>query len=267
VFPESFTQTAAAAIWDISSREADETLISLVRHNLLDYRTTTYSYLQHDLVRLHAQELLLGQMKRTDLVVAHYANYVLEQAKAANKLYADNESTMADGLMRFSTLWPDLWRAWNRMNGSDLGWPFPEDTQRWLCDFPLLVWAVLSVTRSLDEKLKILSRALEAAVALEDLNAEATHLGNLGRIHMALEDAENALVRHERQLEIAYTLRDRHHEADALMNIGQACGALGDVKRAQESWRQAIALFDVIGDERAATVRTWLETLDDKIIS
>ena len=142
VFPGTFAQTAAATVWDASSREADETLVALVRYNLLDYRTATYAYVQHDLVRHSAQELLLGQMKQTDIVVARYANYALEHARRANELFQESESTAPDGLMRFSALWPDLWKAWNRMNGTDPGWSYPEDTERWLCDFPLHVWPV-----------------------------------------------------------------------------------------------------------------------------
>ncbi len=265
VFPTSFPQSAVAAVWDVDSQKADETLIALARYNLLDYRTANYTYVQHDLVRLYAQTLLLGQMKQTDTVVVRYANYVLEQAKRANERYQESESSMPEAMMRFDVLWPDLWRAWNRMNGSDLGWPVPEDTERWLCDFPGAVLEVLNATRSLEERLTIFSRALESAQNLGDLEAEAAHSGQLGRIHMAMQNPEQALHSHDRQLEIAYELHDRYHEADALMNIGQACGELGDVKRARESWRQALALFNVIGDPRATQVKLWLESLEEKI--
>jgi hypothetical protein len=40
---------------------------------------------------------------------------------------------------------------------------------------------------------------------------------------------------------------------------------LGDIKRAQESWRHAQALFRMIGDPRTAQLRVWLEALERKM--
>ncbi|MBN2003370.1 MAG: tetratricopeptide repeat protein [Anaerolineae bacterium] len=263
VFPGAFTQMAASAVWNIDPKEAEETLVELARYNLLDYRTTTYSYVHHDLVRLYAQDLLLGQMRLTDTVVMRYADYVLDQAKHANELY-QNEATSADGLLRFSALWPDLWKAWNRMSGSDIGWHPPQDPNRWLCEFPAQVSAILSVMRPLEERRMVLSRAVEAARALDDEDVEMVYQGELGRVAASLGDIQNALACHERQLEIAYKLRDRLQEADALMNVGQTCGALGDIARAKEVWRQSSALFRMIGDDRAAQVELWLRALEGK---
>lgn len=263
VFPGPFTQMAAAAIWNIDPKETEEMLVELARYNLLDYRTTTYSYVHHDLVRLYAQELLLGQMRLTDTVVVRHADYILEQAKHATELY-QNESTAADGLLCFSALWPDLWKAWNRMNGSDVGWRSPQETNHWLCEFPAQVLAILHVMRPLEDRRMVLSRAVEAARALEDEQAEMAYQAELGQVVVLLGDIGNALACHERQLELAYKLRDRLQEADALMNVGQTCGALGDVARAKEVWRQSVALFRMIGDERAAQVELWLRALESK---
>ncbi len=263
VFPAPFTQTAAAVVWGINAEEAEELLVELARCNLLDYRTTTYSYAHHDLVQLYAQELLLGQMRLTDTVVARYANYVLEQARHANEL-CQNEATSADGILRFSALWPDLWKAWNRMNGSDVGWRPPQETDHWLCEFPAQLMAVLRMMRPREERRLMLTRAIEAARILGDEQTEMAYQAELGRVVAQLGEIEVALACRERQLELAYKLRDRLQEADALMNVGQTCGALGDVARAKEVWRQSAALFRMIGDDRAAQVELWLRALESK---
>ena len=60
-------------------------------------------------------------------------------------------------------------------------------------------------------------------------------------------------------------LHDRKNEAEALMHIGTTCGSLGDIKRTQESWRHALALFRMLEDPRAAQIRAWLHTLDERL--
>jgi len=266
VFPGPITQAAAAAVWHVDLREAETTLVALTRYNLLEYRTNSYTYLMHDLVRMHVQELLLGQMKQTDTVVVRYADYMLQEAVKANTLYKEGGSLAADGLLRFTRLWPDLWRAWNRMNQTDPGWPHPENTEAWLGSFAHQVMPVLSVTRPQEDQIMILERSLAIARATQDQMGELFLVGKLGHIYLDREDAVNALEYHERQLTLAFALHDRCQEADALTSIGAACGILGDYSRAQETWRQALALLNVLDEDRAAEVRSWLQTLEEKLV-
>jgi len=267
VFPGPITQAAAAAVWDIDAKDADKTLVTLTRHNLLEYRPTTYTYMMHDLVRQHAQELLLGQMKQTDITVARYAHYILQQARQANAMYKSDGSLAADGLLHFAKLWPDLWKAWHRMNGTDAGWLQPQQTARWLCDFPLQVLPVLNVTRPPAERIIIMERTLEIAQELNDETVELLAVSELGHLYAAQQDTETAMGHHEHHLKLAFKLHDRRQEAEALMYIGQACAISGEYTRAQETWRQAIALFAIIDEERAEEIRIWLAVLEEKLNS
>lgn len=265
VFPGPITQAAAAAVWGVASSEAEETLVALTRYNLLEYCTSSYMYLMHDLIRQHVMELLLGQMQQTDTVVVRYADYVLKEAVKANELYAAGDATAVDGLLRFSRLWPDLWTAWNRMNQTDPGWPHPENTETWLGNFARQVLPVLGATRPPEDRRVILERSLEIARANKDLTNELFLMGELGRIYTLQAEAAKALVAHERQLALAFDLHNRPQEADALTCIGQVCGILGNYQRAQETWRQALALLNVLDTDRAEEVRTWLHTLEGKL--
>jgi tetratricopeptide (TPR) repeat protein len=196
-----------------------------------------------------------------------YADYALREAVKANELFKTGGSAAADGLLQFSRLWPDLWKAWNRMNHTDPGWPNPENTEPWLGAFAQQVLPVLNATRPPEDQIAILERSLEIVRAAKELENELVLVAELGRIYTTQEDAKKALEYHERQLSLAFELHNREQEADALTCIGQLSGRLGDYQRAQEMWRQAIALLNVLDEDRAEEVRSWLRTLKEKLAS
>ncbi len=264
VFPAPFSQAAAAMAWGLDATAAESLLVTLVRRNLVMYYPEVNLYALHDLVSVYIQELLLGQPEWTRLVMERYVRYALAEAGRANALYGAGGVYKEEGLARFLAVWPHVWAAWLRMSSADPGWPRPENVERWLCDFPSRVLPILQTLVPLAERTVMLERMLQAARAL-DRAAEALVLNYLGQAYMAQGDAQRALEVYEAYLQIAYDLHDRMGEATALMHIGTACGFLGNVKRARESWRHALALFRMIGDPRAAQLRTWLEKLESKL--
>ncbi|MBN2393778.1 MAG: tetratricopeptide repeat protein, partial [Anaerolineae bacterium] len=251
VFPAPFTRLAVMAVWNVDAETADMLLVGFVRSNLVMYAPETELYALHDMVSFYAQELMLGQPERTRLVMARYAYYVLAEAARAGDLYNARGSYREEGLWRFHAIWPHLWAAWLRMSGADSSWPHPGNVDRWLCDVVLRVFPMLSRVLPMTEQMVVLERVLESAQRL-DRQAEATTLYLMGQIYTAQEEHAQALHCYEQYLKIVYELHDRRAEAEAMMHIGGACGALGNVKRAQESWRHALALFRMIGDPRAA---------------
>jgi len=264
VFPAPFSRLAAMVVWGVDMETADALLVALVRSNLVMYTPETELYALHDMVSFYAQELLLGQPERTRLVMARYAHYVLAEAARAGDLYNARGAYREEGIWRFSAIWPHLWAAWLRMSGADSSWPHPGNVDRWLCDVVLRVFPMLSRVLPMTEQMVILERVLESAQRL-DRQAEATTLYFLGQIYTAQEEHAQSLRCYQQYLKIVYELHDRRAEAEAMMHIGGACGALGNAKRAQESWRHALALFRMIGDPRAAQLRVWLEALERKL--
>lgn len=264
VFPVPFTRLAAMAVWNVDAETADALLVGFVRSNLVMYAPETELYALHDMVSFYAQELMLGQPERTRLVMVRYAYYVLAEAARAGDLYNARGSYREEAIWRFNAIWPHLWAAWLRMSGLDPSWPHPGNVDRWLCDVVLRVFPMLSRVLPMTEQMVILERVLESAQRL-DRQAEATTLYFMGQIYTAQEEHAQALRCYQQYLQIVYELHDRRAEAEALMHIGGACGALGNAKRAQESWRHALALFRMIGDPRSAQLRVWLEALERKL--
>jgi tetratricopeptide (TPR) repeat protein len=264
VFPAPFTRLAAMAVWGVDAETADTLLVAFVRSNLVMYVPETELYALHDMVSFYAQELMLGQPERTRFVMARYAYYVLAEAARAGDLYNARGPYREEGIWRFNAIWPHLWAAWLRMTGADSSWPHPGNVDRWLCDVVLRVFPMFSRVLPMTEQMVILERVLESAQRL-DRQAEATTLYFMGQIYTAQEEHTPALRCYQRYLKIVYELHDRRAEAEAMMHIGGACGALGDAKRAQESWRHALALFRMIGDPRTAQLRVWLEALERKL--
>lgn len=264
VFPAPFTRLAAMAVWNVDAETADTLLVGFVRSNLVMYVPETELYALHDMVSFYAQELMLGQPERTRLVMARYAYYVLAEAARAGDLYNARGSYREEGIWRFNAIWPHLWAAWLRMSGADPSWPHPGNVDRWLCDVVLRVFPMFSRVLPMTEQMVILERVLDSAQRL-DRQAEATTLYFMGQIYTAQEEHAQALRCYQQYLKIVYELHDRRAEAEAMMHIGGACGALGNARRAQESWRHALALFRMIGDPRTAQLRVWLEALERKL--
>ncbi len=264
VFPAPFSRLAAMVVWGVDMETADALLVAFVRSNLVMYTPETELYALHDMVSFYAQELMLGQPERTRLVMTRYAHYVLAEAARAGDLYNARGSYREEGIWRFSAIWPHLWAAWLRMSGADSSWPHPGNVDRWLCDVVLRVFPMLSRVLPMTEQMVILERVLESAQRL-DRQAEATTLYFMGQIYTAQEEHAQALWCYQQYLKIVYELHDRRAEAEAMMHIGGACGALGNAKRAQESWRHALALFRMLEDPRVAQVRAWLLALDERL--
>ena len=264
VLSAPFSTAAAAAVWKVDVNAADAMLVRLVRSNLVTYYPNQDTYALHDLVLLYAQELLLGQPDRVRVVVARFAHYMLAEAGLVSDRLRVVETPVEESWTRVMTLWPHLWVAWRRMSGADPGWIRPLSADRWMVDFLTRLLPLLNVMLPVSERVAILENGLEAARRLDGA-AEVVILSSLGQVCGAQGDLSTALDYHEQHRRIAVELHDRKNEAEALMYIGTTCGGLGDVKRAQENWRHALALFRMLEDPRAAQVRLWLDALDKRL--
>jgi tetratricopeptide (TPR) repeat protein len=263
VFPAPFTAHAAATVWNVSPKRAEEILEQLAVLALLDHPPQSAYYELHHLLQLYAQELLLSQPDRAREQVSRYVeHYMREVIRVSNSgLSAAPGNTSETTALDIYTLWEHLPVAWNRATGCDPSWPKPQMMERWVCDFPLQSKALLMQTLSHEENRAWLTTAFEAAETLQDSRIAALHLQEMGRRSVGSGDNRVALDYFERQEKAAREAKSPLLEAEALTDAGVAHGALGDVKAAETSWQKAFSLFEQQQDPRADRLRVWLKEL------
>lgn len=106
-------------------------------------------------------------------------------------------------------------------------------------------------------------QALGVARAINDRRAEGSHLGNLGNAWLLLGDANRAKDLFSQALTILREIGDRPNEGFHLANLARAHRASGDVHAAQQYGREALSIYEAYGDPRAATLRTWLQKIEE----
>lgn len=112
------------------------------------------------------------------------------------------------------------------------------------------------------EMIEVSERALALFLALGERPAAARTLANLAEVHTRLRHAE-AVDCGLRALAASRDCGARDVEALALRDLGQALCDRGEPDRAEDSWRQSLAIFEELGDAAAAQVRTLLEARGD----
>jgi len=263
IFPAPFTQSAAAAIWQVTSPEAKDILKRLCYLALVDHHETSALYEVHQQVRVFAQELLLGQAERSEELVSHYVEHYLRAAIEAGSTLSIQPSRSKNQKLDPYAIWEHVRIAWYRLTGEDPSWPKPPGMDRWIRDFPLQSRPLLKVLLPRTEYRDWLALALSEAEIESNPRTLGAHLGALGQAYAELEEHEVALTYFERQITVAQEGRARDMEAEALMYAGSSYGAMGDVQRAGADWHKALLIFELMGDQRAERVRLWLAQLQE----
>jgi len=261
IFPAPFTESAAAAVWRISITEARDLLARLSHLALVDHHTASALYEVHQRVRSFAEELLLGQPERSEELVSHYVEHYLRTAIQAGSTLSIRPSRNKNQKLDAYAIWEHIPIAWCRLTGEDPGWPKPSGMDRWVRDFPLQSRPLLDMLLSRTEYRDWLTLALSAAEIESNPRTLGAHLGALGQAYAELGEHKIALIYFERQITVAQEAGARDIEAEAFMYAGSSYGALGHIQRARDSWRKALAILELMGDQRAERARQWLAQL------
>ena len=99
VFPDTFDQAAAAAVWDVPLENAQDSLGELLAYSLVEFDEITKRYSLHDLVRLFASQLLNADERYT--AQKHHAGHYLQVMRAADALYTKGGDSVTQGLALF----------------------------------------------------------------------------------------------------------------------------------------------------------------------
>ncbi|MFI5353016.1 MAG: tetratricopeptide repeat protein [Candidatus Binatales bacterium] len=245
VFPDSFDQRGAAAVWKLDPDPAQDNLGELLRYSLLEWNAASLRYRLHDLVRDFAGAHL-GEAARAEAQSRHAA-YYKDVLAGADQLYLKGGAAVPQGLTLFDLERGNI-RAGQAWSAAHAG---VDDAGARLCvDYPDAGVYVLSLRLHPREWIDWLDAALGAARRLGDRGAEGVSLGNLGIAYDALGDHRRAIEFYEQRLAIARETGDRPGEASGSGNLGLACYALGEYRRAIEFYEQYLAIAREIGDRR-----------------
>jgi tetratricopeptide (TPR) repeat protein len=245
VFPDSFDESAAAAVWETEDGKARDTLGEMLAFSLVEWNETARRYRLHDLARVFADSRM-SAAERGAGGRLHARHYQLALS-TANYLYRQGRNEVLRGLGLF-----DLERV-NIEAGQ--GWAVEqadsdEAAAEFCIQYPGSGVAVLDLRQHPHERIRWLEAMLTAARRLKRRDAEGTALGNLGRAYADLGETRRAIEFYEQVLQIAREIGNRRGEGKVLSNLGVAYADLGETHRAIEFYEQVLQIAREIGDRR-----------------
>lgn len=247
-----FGADAAAALADCGPDAAARSLAELCELHLLEPGAIPGRYRFHELLRGYVQECLDAEERpgeRRSARLRLLDRYVRLARAAEHTIAGRGHDVPAD--VRFESAaharaWlreerPELLAAARVAGAAGLDGP----TRR----------LVAVLTRLLDRRAhwrdvrELHELALAAARRHGSGRQEAVALLNLGNLHVARAELEQALSCYRAALEVSRSIADPAGEGRAMVNLGNAYADLGDLQRAADWYDRALLLRRTIGDE------------------
>jgi len=245
VFPSTFDDSAAAAVWEMEAEAAKNGLGDLLTYSLIEYDEEAGRYSLHDLARIFANGRLPDGER--DLAKRRHALHYCRVLKQANESYLQGGVAATLGLAMFDIERQDIEAGW--------AWAAAEDERdeqaSQLCmDYPNGGLYVLDLRHHPRERIRWLEVMLEAARRLKHRSSEGHALGNLGNAYEDLGETAKAIRYYEQVLAIARETGDRQGEGNAMGNLGIAYRTLGETRKAIEHHEQQLAIARETDDRR-----------------
>ena len=246
VFPDSFADDAAAAVWEVEVGQAQHRLGELLATSMVEWNESTDRYRLHDLTRLFAEAKLSAAERGVGQ--KRYATHYKEVLAAANDLYKEGGEALASGLALFDLEWGNVQAGHNWVAAQ--GVEVDEDVSRLGITYPNAGVYVLDLRQHPRQRIRWLEIALAAAKRLKDRRGEGVALNNLGVAYEDLGETQRAIQFYEQHLAMARDLDYRKSEGIALGNLGRAYHRLRETQRAIQFYEQRLAIAREIGDRR-----------------
>lgn len=245
VFPDTFDQRAAAAVWDLDEEQTQERLGDLLAFSLVEYSKNTDRYHLHDLARVFADSCL----SEAERLTCHqrYAEHFLQVLKVANLLYIKGGEAIKAGAALFDREWGNVQAAWAWLITQTDTMP---STLELCSHYPNELYLFAEFRQHPRERIAWLEVALVAAQKLGWKDAQSSHLSNLGTACSAIGEHRRAFELFEQSLSIFRVIGDRKSEAQTLNNLGAVYRLSGDSQRAIGYYEQALRVSREIGDRR-----------------
>ncbi len=248
VFPQTFDDEAAAAVWEMARDAAQDALGDLMKWSLVEFSDETGRYRLHDLARLFAEARLSeAGAEETDAAQRRFAQHYRDVLKTCNSLYEKGHDSVLHGLGVFDQEWSNIQtgQAWAEARTEQDARAAELSIEYTDAGIELLL-----LRQHPREYLYWQEIALAAARKLKRPSSESNALGNLGIAHAILGESREAIKFYEQQLVIAREAGDHKGMGNALCNLGIAYNNLGDSRKAIRFHEQAILIYREIGDRR-----------------
>jgi tetratricopeptide (TPR) repeat protein len=244
VFPASFNESAARAIWDLDEDETVKQIGLLLSYSLLDYDETSARYSLHDLLAEYARSQM-AQDEETAARIAH-ADHYADVLYEINQMYLKGGENILPALRLYDGEWANI-EAGQKTSVLYMG---RDQKAAGACNWYAWQGSINDLRLLAKDRIHWLEDGLRASKVLKYKKAEAAHLGNLGNAYSDLGDARKATDYHEQQLVIAREIGDRRGEGIALGNLGNAYLDLGDARKATDYHEQQLVIVRETGDRR-----------------
>jgi tetratricopeptide (TPR) repeat protein len=245
VFPDTFDAPAAAAVWEIETDSAQETLSRLLQYSMLEWNDSTKRYRLHDLMRAFALQQWAGTEPAAAALLhsKHYCDVIW----GAEALCMKGGESIMSGLALFDLELENIQagQAWAAAHATEDG-----DAARLCSSYPDGGAYVLSLRQHPRAQIRWREAALAAARQLKDRAAEGRHLGNMGIVYRILGDCRGAIQYYEKDLAIAREIRDRRGEGSTLGNLGNAYHVLGEHQLAASYHEQNLVIARETGNHQ-----------------
>ncbi|MEV6304065.1 BTAD domain-containing putative transcriptional regulator [Actinoplanes sp. NPDC051861] len=237
---------AVAALTGTGAGEARRLLGVLVRASLVQAGPGG-RYGMHDLLRTYAAELATGHDPEPDRHAALtrlFDHYLAGSVAAMGTLYPDGNPAPGGDT--------DAARAWieaERPNlavvctyGAAHGW------HQHTIALAETLFRYLDAGGPVAEAATVTASAVAAARAVEDREAQARALSNLGRLHRRQGRLREAVETYRKALHLYAETGDSAAEAQVLRNLGSVDWRLGDYRQAADHYRRAGKSYGSLGD-------------------
>jgi tetratricopeptide (TPR) repeat protein len=268
VFPDSFNEAAAAAVWETEDEEARDALGELLAFSLVEWNEIAGRYRLHDLARVFTASRL-NEVERDGGRRLH-ARHFQEVLSTADDLFKNGGDGVPRGLALYDLERVNIeaahtWAAEQAGGNEAAVWAWPNATgvkkTYYGIEFFEQQLQIARETGNLDsayaylERRSVVRRATEfhekclaAAVLAGDRRSEGYLLGILGSTYAELGETHCAINCYEQSLAIARKIGDRTRERTALGYLGIAYAALGERRRAIELHEQSLAIARETGN-------------------
>src|SRR5215204_2650063 len=246
VFPDTFADYSAAAVWGVEEDQAKYILGELMAASLVEWNETSDRYRLHDLAQLFADEKLSAEERA--VVQKRFATHYKDVLAAAKELYKKGGESVLRGLAFFDLEWGNI-QAGHASVAAQTD-ADDADVTRLGMTYPDAGMYILDLRQHSSERIRWLEIALAAARRLRHREGEGVALGNLGTAYAALGETRRAIQFFEQALPIVRKIGEHRSEGAVLGNLGIAYRNLGEIGRAIQFYEQALVIDREIGDRR-----------------